>query len=234
MSNARILLVEDSPADQKIVVAALGKKFTVAVAGSVAEARRELARAQFDLILLDVELPDGNGFRFFSDLRCEEATKDIAVFFLTMKSDAPDEVMGFVLGADDYIAKPADPLKLRARVEARLRKLEERREEEAVFSSGALKLDFAVQRAFRTSGEGDCALELTPHEFKLLAFFLRHEDHVLSRDQLIERVWGTGTNVIDRTVDMHVSNLRKKLSGSGFTVAAVRGVGYRFTRETSA
>lgn len=227
----RILLVEDSVLDQKIALAALGKKYSVVVADTLAMATQELSRGRFDLVLLDVDLPDGNGFRYFSDLRSEDMTKDIPVFFLTMKSGAPDEVMGFTLGAEDYIVKPVDPLKLKARVEARLRKIMEQREQVVFLQNSGLKLDFNLQRAYVVNEGGEKEVELTPLEFKLLAYFMKHEDHVFSRDHLIERVWGIGTNVIDRTVDMHVSNIRRKIAASSYVIQSLRGVGYRFVRD---
>lgn len=229
--SAKILLVEDTQLDQKIVVAALSKKHSVTIASTLAEATKAISRETFDLVLLDVELPDGNGFRFFSSLQADEQTKDLPVIFLTSKSEAPDEVMGFSLGAEDYIAKPADPIKLWARIEAKLRKLSSRKVDASQLRNPGLKVDFNLQRAFLLKGGEEKQLDLTPLELKVLAYFMRHEDHVFSRGQIIDHAWGSGTHVIDRTVDMHVSNLRKKIEGSGYTIKSLRGVGYRFLKE---
>jgi two-component system phosphate regulon response regulator PhoB len=229
--NSRVLLVEDSPSDQKIVLAALGKIHTVVVAPSIADAEREIQGASFDLVLLDVDLPDGNGFRFFSWLQSQDALKEIPVVFLTLKSETPDEVMGFSLGAEDYITKPVDPQKLRARLEARLRRIRTQKHQHAVVQNAGMRLDFTLQRAYVTATGSDELLDLTPLEFKLLAHFMRHEEHVFSRDQLIDALWGANTHVIDRTVDMHISNLRKKIGKSGYGIQSMRGVGYRLVKD---
>lgn len=227
-----ILVVEDSVVDQKLILAALGTANSLRIAGTIEDARKELRNATFNLILLDVELPDGDGFRFFSVLQSDPATKQIPVIFLTMKGETPDEVMAFALGAEDFIPKPVDPLKLDARVAARLRKLHDRKQEKNILQNSGLKLDFEIQRGFRLSSSGEKEMDFTPLEFKLLSHFMRHEDQVFSRNQLMDHCWGKDMHVIDRSVDMHVSNLRRKIAGSGFTIEALRSVGYRFSRIT--
>jgi two-component system phosphate regulon response regulator PhoB len=231
--SPKILLVEDSEIDQQVILGILGKQNSVTVTASIAGAAKALEAGHFDLVLLDVDLPDGNGFRFFAQLQAEERTRGIPVIFLTAKRETPDEVMGFSLGAEDYIAKPVDPVKLRARLEAWLRRLQ-KGGGEAALVKGALKVDFVKQRAFRLGKAGEESLDLTPLEFRILAQFSRQEDRVYSREQIIDSVWGMGVHVVDRIVDMHVSNLRKKLAGTGYTMRSVRGVGYRFTREREA
>jgi DNA-binding response OmpR family regulator len=231
LTSTKILLIDDSEIDQKVILGILGKQHTVVVAGTLEKARQEIERGHFDLLLLDVDLPDGNGFRFFAQLRGEEKTKSLPVIFLTMKSEAPDEIMGFSLGAEDYISKPVDPAKVRARIEARLKKLVDRRQSDALLLKEDLKLDLTTQRAFVTTTAGSTPIDLTPQEFKVLSYFMRHEDHVLSRNQLIDAVWNNQVNVVDRTVDMHVSNIRKKISASAYTIKSVHGVGYRFTKS---
>lgn len=233
MPYTRILLVEDSPVDRKIALASLEKKYTVITAESLAEAQKELDAGKFDLILLDVDLPDGNGFRFVSGLKGHDCIKNTPIFFITRKSETPDEVLGFALGADDYLAKPVDPMKLRARVDAKLLKAEEARKQNSILQNTGLRLNFTSQQAYLLGKNGEKTLDLTPLEFKILAHFMKHENHVFTREQLIDRIWGISTNVIDRTVDMHVSNLRRKIDGSGYTIFSLRGVGYRFSKETS-
>lgn len=228
--SAKILLIDDSEMDQKLILGILGKQHEIAIAPTLATGKAQLLREDFELLLLDVDLPDGNGFRFFAELRANEAFQNLPVVFITSKTETPDEVMGFYLGAEDYICKPFDPIKVRARIEARLKKLTDRKEKTLILVISDLKLDLGAQRAARLSPKGEQSLNLTPQEFKVLAYFMRHLDHVLSRDQLIEAVWHNQINVIDRTVDMHISNIRKKISDTAFTVKSVHGVGYRFTR----
>lgn len=226
--ETKILLVEDCEVDQKIALGVL-KRFDVKVARTIAEAHAALEDEAFQLILLDVELPDGNGFSFFSQLRNQDCTREIPVIFLTSRSDTPDEVMGFTLGAEDYLPKPIQPERARARIEACLRRLAGKRDNDSQLARRDLRIDLSRQRVFHAA-PGGCSREigLTPLEFRLLTHLLRHEDHVLSRGQLMDSVWGGNVNVLDRTVDMHVSNIRRKITATTYTIEAVQGVGYRF------
>lgn len=217
--------------DQEIIRAVLGKQHGVFVAGSVEESERILARENIDLILLDIVLPDGDGFRYCATLQTKDETRQIPIIFLTVKNNVQDKVLGFSLGADDYISKPFDPIELRARVESRLKKNRERSERELVLQKGDVSFDIPRQRIQVQSNGRSQEVELTPLEFKLLLFFARHEGHVLSRGQLIAGVWGDHTHVIDRNVDTQVSGLRKKIAASVYSIQSVHGMGYRFDKE---
>jgi DNA-binding response OmpR family regulator len=229
---SRILLVDDALDDQRIISSSLGKTNEVRIASTVAEARKCIAEEDFDLILLDVQLPDGDGFKFCAELQSEDATRSVPVIFLTVRSETPDKVMGFSLGAEDYVSKPFDAKELRARVEARIKKASERRTRELTLQLGDLKISVSLQKVYYTGGGKEQALDLTPLEFKLLFYFAQHEDHVFSREQLLAAIWTDNVNVLDRTVDMHVSNLRKKLVPSSWTIRSVHGVGYRFAKNS--
>lgn len=233
--RARILVVDDSMDYQELAASMFGQQHDVVSAMTLAQASRQLSKQSFDLILLDVNLPDGDGFSFFVTLKAEGHTRSIPVIFLTGQGDAPHEVMGFSLGAEDYISKPADVPRLRARIEARLRRIGEQREREMTLMKGNLKLMVAQQRAAVVRDGKETPVELTPLEFKLLFHLLRHEEQVFSREQLLGAVWGqAATDVFDRTVDMHVSNVRRKIAGSDYGIKAVHGVGYRMARRGSA
>lgn len=232
MANPKVLFIEDSESDQALVMGVLRQHCDLVPAKNLASARAELESGPFDLILLDVILPDGDGFHFFSQIQADKRWREIPVIFMTAKSGAPDEVLGFSLGAEDYIAKPFDPLKLKARIEARLRKISEQKGREPVLRKDGLRVDISQQKVFLRTGEGEESLDLTPLELKILAHLMRHEDQVLSREALISEVWGPGVNVIDRAVDMHMSNLRKKITTSSYTIRSVHGIGYRFVKKT--
>lgn len=228
---SRILLVDDATDDQRIIMTSLGKTHDVRVAATLGEARACLKSETFDLLLLDVQLPDGDGFQFCAELQNDAEARQIPVIFLTVRSDTPDKVLGFSLGAEDYVSKPFDPRELRARIEARIKKAGERKLRDLNLQVGDLKISVTQQKVLLVGGARERELDLTPLEFKLLLFFAQNEDHVFGRDQLLAAVWPGNVNVADRTVDMHVSNLRKKLAACNRTIRSVHGVGYRLTRN---
>lgn len=227
-----ILLVDDAKDDQLIVANSLGKDHAVLIAASLAEARKTLERKSVDLILLDILLPDGNGFDFCSDLQAGQKTKAIPIIFLSVRSEVSDKVMGFQLGAEDYISKPFHVNELRARVESRLKRIGAAKMKDMSLELGSLRLSLSLQRAYSRKEGKEELLDLTPLEFKLLVYLAQHEEHVFSREHLLEVVWGKSLHVADRTVDMHVSNLRKKLVGSSHVIRSVHGVGYQFQRAS--
>jgi DNA-binding response OmpR family regulator len=221
---ARILVVEDEPA------LALGLEDDLKLEGYEVEVVRDgetasrRAREQlFDLIILDVMLPRKDGFEVCRELR--RAGLRMPVILLTAKTQESDKVLGLELGADDYVTKPFSPRELRARVKAALRRAPAETHE--IYRFGDVEVDFTRCELRR----GGRAIEMTPIEFKLLAAFVRYRGHTLSRDKLLDAVWGRDTCVTDRVVDTHITNLRKKIepkpSEPRFLVS-VRGMGYRF------
>ena len=221
---ARILVVEDEPP------LALGLEddlklegYEVEVARDGETASRRAREQSFDLIILDVMLPRKDGFEVCRELR--RAGLRTPVILLTAKTQESDKVLGLELGADDYVTKPFSPRELRARVKAALRRAAGEMPE--IYRFGDVEVDF-TRCELRRAGE---VVEMTPLEFKLLATFVRHRGHTLSRDRLLDEVWGRETFVTDRVVDTHITNLRKKIEPKpgepGFLIS-VRGMGYRF------
>ncbi len=221
---SRILVVEDEPP------LALGLEddlklegYEVEVVSDGETASRRAQEKSFDLIILDVMLPRKDGFEVCRELR--RAGLRTPVILLTAKTQESDKVLGLELGADDYVTKPFSPRELRARVKAVLRRAAGEMPE--IYGFGDVEVDF-TRCELRRAGE---AVETTPIEFKLLAAFIRHRGHTLSRDKLLDEVWGRETFVTDRVVDTHITNLRKKIepkpSEPRFLVS-VRGMGYRF------
>lgn len=228
----RILLVEDSIESQRAVELALANDAIIVVAPTTLDAQKQLDQNRFDLILLDVVLPDADGFQFCASLQNSAKTKEIPIIFLSGKSGTNDKVMGYSLGAEDYITKPFAPAELRARVAARLRKIRVKKERNEVFRKGDLSFDVAFQRIAILNGAQETRIELTPHEFKLLLYLASNEERIFSRDQLITAVWGENVHITDRVIDVHVSSLRKKLSASSYSVKTIYGVGYTFAQKT--
>lgn len=225
-----ILVVDDAVEYQKVVREVLGGQYGITSALTLAEAESQLSKKNFDLLLLDVSLPDGNGFDFFAKLQMQDETKNLATIFVTASGETSSEVMGFSLGASDYIIKPVDPLRLRSRVESHLRQIQGRKQKSLVLHKGNIKLNLAQQNAIIVTNSAETRLDLTPMEFKLLFYLLRHEEVVLSRENLLRSVWNSVAGAFDRTVDMHVSKLRKKIGKSCYSIQAVHGAGYRMSR----
>lgn len=227
MSAKRILLVEDDDAIRAMVRFNLERAgFDVDEAGDCRNARVRIADAAPDLILLDWMLPDISGLEFARGLRREELTREIPVIMLTARAAEDDKVRGLDSGVDDYITKPFSGRELLARIRAVLRRSLPEGEDEEVAANG-LTLNLASHRVLADGR----SVELGPTEFRMLRFFLTHPDRVYSRSQLLDRVWGSGVFVEERTVDVHILRLRKALAPFGYDhfVQTVRGAGYRFT-----
>jgi DNA-binding response OmpR family regulator len=220
----RILVVEDEPAIALPLKDDLELEgYEVELAGDGEAAVRCARETPFDLIILDVMLPKRDGFEVCRTLRRGGLTTPILM--LTARAQDVDKAQGLDLGADDYLTKPFSPLELRARIKALLRRAAGERPELVRF--GDCELDFPRFELRRAGAD----VPLTPIEFKLLAAFVRHRGRVLSRDQLLDLVWGPGTAITDRVVDTHIANLRKKIEpdpAAPRLLAGVRGAGYRF------
>lgn len=227
----RILLVEDDDAIRQMVVFNLDRAgFDTVEAEDCQRARVALVDYLPDLILLDWMLPDQSGPEFARALRRDEATRAIPIILLTARSMEDDKVHGFDSGADDYITKPFGSRELIARIRALLRRTSPADEDDEVRADG-LVLNVASHRVFAD----EHPIDLGPTEYRLLKYFMSNPDRVYSRAQLLDRVWGGGVYVEERTVDVHILRLRKALKphGKDRFVQTVRGAGYRFSTKTS-
>ncbi len=224
--GAQILVVEDE-ADLADLVAfnlrEAGHEVTIAHNGTGALA--EIVRERPDLILLDVMLPDISGFEVCRRLRRSADTIRVPVIMLTAKAEEVDRIVGFEVGADDYVVKPFSPRELTLRVDAILRRVGPQAHSEGpqVLTIGNLRIDVP---AHRVEVEGE-EIALTALEFRLLLDLASRAGRVQPRDALLERVWGYAPGVETRTVDTHIKRLREKLGAGAQHLETVRGVGYR-------
>ena len=226
---ATILIVEDEPAIAELV--ALHCKhagYVVKVAHAVLDARDVVDEALPDLIVLDWMLPDKSGIDFARELRKDERTRDLPILMLTARAAEDDKVRGFEVGADDYVTKPFSPKELIARIKALLRRAAPETSEAPIEVAG-LRLEPA---AHRVSGNG-AELKVGPTEFRLLRFLMSRPDHVMTRQALLDGVWGDHVFIEERTVDVHVRRLRMALESTGHDalVETVRGGGYRLRKR---
>jgi DNA-binding response OmpR family regulator len=185
-------------------------------------------KEQPDLVLIDLMLPGIDGLEVCRSLRANSSTASIPVIMLTAKSAESDRIVGLELGADDYVTKPFSPRELAARVKAVLRRSFSAPSKSEIIQRGILSIDL-TRRQVSLNG---IALELTATEFRLLQFFAEHPGRVFSRSELIDAALGREVSVIDRTIDVHVTGLRKKMGGCGNWIETVRGFGYRFREES--
>ncbi len=226
MSAPLILIVEDEEDIARLVAKALEKEgFRTERAAHLAEAEEKLASTSPDLVILDLMLPDGDGLEWCKVLRLREEWRHLPVIILTAKGEEIDRILGFEMGADDYIVKPFSPKELALRVKAVLRRLRPPQSaEEGVLRFGDLSIDVARHEA-RVQGK---PVYLTRTEFNLLLTLAKARGKVLTREVLLDKVWGYTFEGYARTVDTHVRRLRKKLGPCAQLIETVWGVGYRF------
>lgn len=227
MAAARILVVDDEQAIVDMICNALEMAgFDCESANNTQAAYAAIVDNKPDALLLDWMMPGGSGLELARRLRRDVATRDLPLIMLTAKADEDNRVQGLEAGADDYIAKPFSPRELVARVQALLRRT--KTDNGAPIVAGQLQLDRAAQRL---SIDGR-ALELSPTEYRMLEFFMTHQDRVYTRAQLLDCVWGNNVYIDERTIDVHIRRLRKNIEaagGDGQWIQTVRGSGYRFS-----
>jgi two-component system response regulator RegX3 len=227
-----VLLVEDEESITEPLAEALGREgFETKIAGSVAESLELAKRVRPDLVLLDLMLPDGSGFDVCRELR---RTSKVPIIMLTARGEEADRIVGLELGADDYVVKPFSAREVVARIRAVLRRAEPSAPEgDGAIEVGELRLD-ADRRELTKAGE---PVELSRKEFDLLQLLMRNAGSVVKREKLIDEVWDVNWFGSTKTLDVHVSGLRKKLgddSSEPRYLHTVRGVGFRFAAPEEA
>jgi two-component system alkaline phosphatase synthesis response regulator PhoP len=224
----RILLIEDESGLVMTLTDRLASEGYVVEAASDGEAGLERATNEaFDLIILDVMLPGRGGFEVCRDLR-QRGVKT-PIIMLTARGQLTDKVVGLKIGADDYVTKPFEMAELLARAEAQLRRVSgSSAPTTEVYQFGDVRVDFRRAEAFR----GSDVVELSAKEFKLLRYLIEHRGAALSRDELLNEVWGYDVSVSTRTVDVHVAGLRQKLEANQRHpqfILTIHGLGYKFS-----
>ena len=227
---ARVLVVEDEPDVAEVLNYSLQSAgFETLIAATGREAVLLSDTSHPDIILLDLMLPDMPGIQVCKSLKSSTSTKSIPVIIVSARSDEIDRVVGFEVGADDYVVKPYSMRELLLRMRRSLERRLAPRSGGDLLHSGALKLDINAHRVW----VGENQIELRMTEFRLLMCLCEHPAHVLTREHLLEMVWGRGSTVALRTVDAHIKRLRDRLGSAGNQIETVRGVGYRMDDERS-
>lgn len=225
---SKILVIEDEPDIRKTLEYNLSREgYEVAVCGTLQEAKK-LLEPSLSLLVLDLMLPDGSGLDLCREIKKNSLLSNIPIIILTAKDDEVDRVVGFELGADDYVTKPFSVRELILRVKAVLKRGEVNKPElvEVERQFGDLSIDVDSHEVHVNSE----LVVLTALEFKLLKQLVDRRGRVQSRDQLLSDVWGYSSEVTTRTVDTHIKRLREKLGPMGKYVQTIRGIGYKFSR----
>jgi two-component system phosphate regulon response regulator PhoB len=221
----RILIVDDEPDLLELTRVNLsGAGLVVDTAESGTEAFEKLRRSPPDLLILDLLLPDLSGTEICRRVRSDPRLSAMPIIMLTARSEEIDRVVGFELGADDYVTKPFSPRELVLRVQAVLRRRDREDATASTLEQGVLRLDPESHRCWVDGEE----VTLTAKEFDLLHALMSRRGRAMTRDALIDAVWGHNISVTSRTIDTHLKRLREKLGAAGDMIETVRGVGYRF------
>lgn len=224
----RILVVEDALEYHKLIQVSLGYKYQIDYASTIQQARQFIVNNVYQLILLDVMLPDGTGFDLCSQIRAEAKNQDVPIIFLTAKNSTSDKVLGFSIGADDYVIKPFDTAELMARVDLRILKSLKKKHFEENFKKGPLRFDLSGLRLYIDDLQVEKKVEVTPIEFKILLKLAQNTNCVFSRQQILDSVWGVNVFIDDRSIDKHISSIRKKIEPHQKFIKTVSGIGYEF------
>ena len=226
--SQRILIIEDEPDIRKTLEYNISREgYKVVSASSISEGKEQINSSDFSLILLDLMLPDGSGLNLCREIKSDKDKSPTPIIILTAKDDEVDKVVGFELGADDYVTKPFSVRELILRIKAILKRGESKKETlEVQRQFGELTMDIDSHEAFVNNEQ----IILTALEFRLLRQLVDRRGRVQSRDQLLSDVWGYSAEVNTRTVDTHIKRLREKLGTMGKYVQTIRGVGYKFSR----
>ena len=224
-----ILIVEDEPDIRKNLKYNISREgFDVITAGSLSESEEIVNSNSISLIILDLMLPDGSGLDLCKKFKSNSKTESIPIITLTAKDDEVDRVVGFELGADDYVTKPFSVRELILRIKAVLKRGQTKKEVvEVERQFGDLSMDIESHEVYVNNDE----IDLTALEFRLLRHLVDRRGRVQSRDQLLSDVWGYSAEITTRTVDPHIKRLREKLGPMGKYVQTIRGVGYKFSRS---
>jgi two-component system alkaline phosphatase synthesis response regulator PhoP len=218
----KILYVDDDKVMHMIVQKTLGSDFEVHCTTTIEETKNLMLKSNFDLILIDRILPDGDGMSLCQHIREDEKYSALPIVFVSGKDTEADKVSCLFAGGDDYITKPFSPIELKARISARLRNFKKK------LSLGKIEIDQDTLRVFLRHTDGQKKeLFVTHLEYKLLVLLISNPDSVFSRQLLLNRLWGNDLSVTDRVVDTHISHLRKKIQNAEVQIQAIPKEGYK-------
>jgi DNA-binding response OmpR family regulator len=223
MKGVKVLVIEDDPSVSAVVRDLLvAEEYNVQVAGDLASGLAQAVQFRPQLIILDLNLPDGDGLKLCASLKESTSTRDIEIFMLTSRGTAEDIVRGLEAGAEDYLAKPFHQREFLARVRKILRRSQAAPASEAI-ASGRLKLEPSSHEAWLDNKP----IRLTLREYEILQVLMEREGDALTRDDILRAAWGPSISIVPKVVDIHIGHLRQKLGAEGKRLATVPQVGYK-------
>ena len=227
---ATVLFVEDDPDVSSLVADLLAtRNISFLAARTGTESVNVLNRQTVDLILLDIGLPDQDGFQLCRQLQANPRTREIPVIFITGNLEIEKKIAAFKMGADDYIVKPFNTLEMLARIEGKILKHSRKKQQAREIDLGPLQVSVPHQRVILRVAGREKPAQMTKLEFKILLYFVENQDLIQTREALLEAVWGANASVSPRTVDAHICALRRKLSPYSHFLESIQGSGYRFS-----
>lgn len=221
----KILCIEDDPTTQTLIKYSL-KEFNVVMTNNLQDAEKEIKNNTFAAAIFDIQLPDGDGLRFYSKLKSNSQLNNTPVFFLSNLNDISSKLLAFTIGADDFITKPFDPLELNARVLSKIKKSLKINEEKNTRILGDVEIDLDRQKVSQLKNGNEIDLSLTAIEQKILILLSGRIEQVFSREQILNSVW-ENAHITDRTVDSHIAHLRNKLRDTSILLNTVKNFGYK-------
>lgn len=225
-----ILILEDSEDNFTLIKHALEPMHALTWARSVTQAK-ELFKEHFDILLVDIGLPDGDGYEFCDWIRSKKGNWNVPVIFISGQVTVENRIAGYLVGGDDYICKPFNVIELKARVEAKLRRA--KASSALCIEIDGLIIDLKSQRAKLMESGVAKEVDLTPIEFKILSLLASEIGRVFTRDEILDKVWGNNVYVFHRSVDTHVSKLRRKLIKQGKLIQSVHSLGYKINANAA-
>lgn len=225
--RTKILCIEDDLTTQTLIKASL-QNFNIVMANNLHDAETEIDKGDFAAAIFDINLPDGDGLRFYSRLKQNSKLKDVPVLFLSGHNDISNKLLAFSMGADDFITKPFDSMELNARVLSKINKSLSTIEEKNTRILGDVEIDLDRQKVSRIENGNEVDLSLTAIEQKILILLSSRIEQVFSREQILNSVWANA-HITDRTVDSHIAHLRSKLKETLILINTVKNFGYKLT-----
>lgn len=226
-ARQNVLIVEDSPDCFQLIYRALGTLAHLEWVNTLKEAKVRIERQDLDLVILDLQLPDGNGLELLEFVRAEPHSRDLSVVVLSTQQDVSDKIRAFDEGADDFVMKPFAREELHSRIQSRLRKDRLRSNSASHVRLNRIEIDRDRQKTYLHGELGPQEVDLTAREFGVLCFLISRPGTVMTRKEILHHVWGPHIHTGERLVDTHISKLKRKLGDSGGTITTIHGFGYR-------
>lgn len=225
-NKKKILVIDDEIMLLSLLERSLSPDFEVKTASSGRDAARLCEENKFDLLIMDVNMPEADGFQTLSSIRNLDGYRTIPVLFLSGRNELDSKLLAFELGAKDYIQKPIHTKELKARIRVHLEKA---KQGEAAQTIDGPLLTFHVEENRVLLKESNAYVDLTKIECGILKILMENPEKVISRERILETVWGQQLNVLSRTVDAHIKKIRKKLGDAAEVIDSIHGVGYRYS-----